>query len=281
MGWIDPREIQFGKQLGQGAFKTTYYGTYKKIPVAIGMLNHNVDRNDFEREIYILKNLNHENVIKFIGTLMWSRDAHNARCCIVTEYCDRGDLLNFMKKNGGHGLKLKIAKGIANGIEYLHARSIIHKDLKSDNILIKSSNRNFITVKISDFGVSRIKSNIEMMMSTRGALYWKAPEILGRNLARYNEKIDIYSAGLVFWEIFTWGREGFPYSNLRFINEEHFRRFIERGNRPSVNLLIQNNIGNSIIGLIQKMWETKPEKRPSIRHVVTTLSTLQSSHARR
>ncbi|CAG8536186.1 17984_t:CDS:2, partial [Acaulospora morrowiae] len=240
MGWIDPREIQLGGKLGRGSFKTIYYGTYENKPVAVGMLNYDVSQSDFEREIYFLKILNHKNIIDFVGICY-----HNRRCCIITEYCDHKSLLDFMKKNNGTGLK----------------------DLKSDNILIKSSNTECITAKISDFGVARI-SHIEAMMSTRGAPNWKAPEILARH-------IDIYSAGLVFWEIFTWGKEGFPYSNFVTNNENDLYRLVIQGNRPSIDPLIRNNIGSSIINLIQSMWRTEPERRPSIGSIVTTLSTLR------
>ncbi|CAG8727778.1 4559_t:CDS:2, partial [Acaulospora morrowiae] len=236
----------------RGSFKTIYYATYENKPVAVGMLHHNVGQSDFEREIYFLKNLHHKNIIEFIGICY-----HNERCCVLTEYCDHRSLLDFMKRTDGIGLK----------------------DLKSDNILIKSSNTDYITAKISDFGVSRI-SHMEMLMSTRAYPNWKAPEILARTSAHYNEKIDIYSAGLVFWEIFTWGKEGIPYSKFNPKSENDLYRLVMQGDRPSVDPLIRNNIGNSIIDLILSMWETEPEIRPSIEIIVTTLSEIHSNNVR-
>ena len=142
-----------------------------------------------------LLQLDHRNVIQI-------QDLHQANKTfwIIMEYCRFGDLNNFFQKNVPTIYqKLDIMSGIAHGIAYLHSQSVIHRDIKPDNILMAS---NFPPVpKLADFDLSKsLNSQNETMNSNVGTLAFKAPEFFKRTdgKLRYHRNVDIFAVGLTF-----------------------------------------------------------------------------------
>jgi serine/threonine-protein kinase CTR1 len=123
----------------------------------------------------------------------------------IAEYVEKGSLheaLHDPSEQMEWHLRLKIAQQTAAGVLYLHSRStpIVHRDLKSENILLTSN----YTVKICDFGLARLKThsaNIETRHANAGTPAWMAPEVL-RGEA-FNEKADVFSFGVVLWELLS------------------------------------------------------------------------------
>ncbi|CAG8449130.1 6174_t:CDS:10 [Ambispora leptoticha] len=263
---IDYDKLEVGKKLGSGGFKDCYAGTYEGGPVAIGELRIvNFTESDFQEmkhEIDVLKQLRHENIIEFIGVC-----TNTKHLCIVTELCDNGDLFDYMRKvpRPTFSQQIMYMHDIALGIAYLHNRrpSIIHRDLKSMNILISSDLR----AKINDFGLARIRPRANASMHTQcGTPNWQAPEFWASN-PRYTEKVDVYACGLIFWEILTWSEEGYPYQN--FSEHQLYEAVKDRGIRPPLEKL--KTYPQSLIKLIQDMWQKEPKKRPSMGTVVEKL----------
>ncbi|KAJ9070028.1 hypothetical protein DSO57_1012724 [Entomophthora muscae] len=132
-------DLEFGRKLGSGGYKECYAGTFKGEPVAIGELKVTeftpADFQEIKNEIDVLKQLWHENVVRFIGVTKGP-----SKLSIVTELCHRGDLYDHMRKTPKPPLQrqLGLMHDISLGVSYLHTRrpSIIHRDLKSMNILV-------------------------------------------------------------------------------------------------------------------------------------------------
>lgn len=168
----------------------------------------------FLKEVKVMRSLEHPHVLKFIGVLYKDK-----RLNLITEFIEGGTLKDFIRDTDSFPWEQRVsfAKSIASGMAYLHSMSIIHRDLNSHNCLVKLDN----TVVVADFGLSRLivedkvkqpppdKSTNKKRLFRRidrkkrytvvGNPYWMAPEML--NGKRYDEKVDIFSFGIVLCEI--------------------------------------------------------------------------------
>ncbi|CAO3637004.1 unnamed protein product [Mucor fragilis] len=235
-----------GKKLGSGGFKDCY----------------TVDLDEIKHEINVLKQLRHENVIRFIGVC-----THPQHLCIITELCAKGDLFDVIRcyKKPNFSQLVMYMYDIALGVSYLHTRrpSIIHRDLKSMNILISGDDR----AKVNDFGLARIRPKANILMHTHcGTPNWYTPEYWSSNPS-YTEKI--YACGLIFWEILSWGEFGYPFQDLT----EHalYVAVKDHRTRPPLGKLSQI-YPHQLLVLIMEMWDSDPTMRPSMNQVVDILS---------
>uniref|UniRef100_A0A8C6XEP4 Mitogen-activated protein kinase kinase kinase 12 n=1 Tax=Naja naja TaxID=35670 RepID=A0A8C6XEP4_NAJNA len=147
-----------------------------------------------ETDIKHLRKLKHPNIITFKGVCT------QAPCyCIIMEFCAQGQLYEVLRagRKVTPSLLVDWSMGIAGGMNYLHLHKIIHRDLKSPNMLITYDD----VVKISDFGTSKELSDKSTKMSFAGTVAWMAPEVI-RN-EPVSEKVDIWSFGVVLWELLT------------------------------------------------------------------------------
>eukprot|EP01088_Endostelium_zonatum_P000064 TRINITY_DN100_c1_g1_i2.p1 TRINITY_DN100_c1_g1~~TRINITY_DN100_c1_g1_i2.p1 ORF type:complete len:293 (-),score=98.15 TRINITY_DN100_c1_g1_i2:36-914(-) len=163
---------------------------------------------------------------------------------MVTEYINRGSLFDVIRKFRKLKRRLpfksaiRILIGVARGMAYLHGKGVIHRDLKSGNILL---DKNW-NAKIADFGISKLEEEMEIegggnneavaardIMTQIGTPRWMAPEVIDRE-GRYTEKVDIYSFAMVMYEMIT-GRV--PFESERYDYILHGE--IASGRRPVVN----------------------------------------------
>ncbi|ETV64373.1 TKL/DRK protein kinase, variant [Aphanomyces astaci] len=211
MAAINFKELKLQKIIGQGAFGEVIKGTYHGTPVVVKrMVRQKIDPDNirmFADEIQLMMNLRHPNIVQFIGA-SWNSYSN---ICFVTEFLDRGDLYSVLK-NPRIQLSwkqplLSMAIDISRGMAYLHSMDppIIHRDLKSMNILVSSS----FGAKISDFGLSREKV-LDDTMSVTGTPLWLPPEMI--RAERYSEKADVYSFGIVLTELDT---RRIPYHDIK------------------------------------------------------------------
>ncbi|KAG0305973.1 hypothetical protein BGZ98_003200 [Dissophora globulifera] len=266
-GEIKYEELQLGRKLGSGGFKDCYAGVYHGENVAIGELRvqnfTEQDVEDIKHEINVLKQLRHENIVRFVGVC-----TNIQHLCIVTELCDNGDLYDYMRRarKPSFAQMIMYMHDIAIACSYLHTRrpSIIHRDMKSMNILISSDHR----AKINDFGLARIRARANASMHTQcGTPNWQAPEFWTSN-PRYTEKVDVYACGLIFWEILSWAELGFPYHKLT--EHQLYEAVRDREVRPPLEKLRKYPL--SLLQLIQDMWKKDPKRRPSMSYVVDRLA---------
>jgi serine/threonine protein kinase len=263
---IDFAEIEMGEVIGEGGFSVVYRGIWNNRQVAVKRLKvqyaeggeHHAE--EFKREVELLSNLRHRNIVQYIGASLQSPDL-----CVLTELA-LYSLSDLLYK---HNTRLKLeqtlgfAKDIAKGVKYLHALRpmIIHRDLKSSNLLIDDRN----VLKISDFGLSRIKNEsvtkISGMLGTPG---WSAPEIYKQD--KYTEKVDMYSYGVVLSEMVTGEK---PYAGLNQMQIAFAT--VYQGQRPT----LPDWIPKQLKGLIKGCWDSVPAKRPAWEKVLDSLSQME------
>uniref|UniRef100_A0A672JS75 LIM domain kinase 2 n=1 Tax=Salarias fasciatus TaxID=181472 RepID=A0A672JS75_SALFA len=212
-----PCDLIHGEILGKGFFgqaiKVTHKATGEVMVMKELIRCDEETQKTFLKEVKVMRSLDHPHVLKFIGVLYKDK-----RLNLITEFIEGGTLKDFIRDVDPFPWEQRVsfAKSIASGMAYLHSMSIIHRDLNSLNCLVKLDN----TVVVADFGLSRLiveekvkpppekpsnKKRVFRRMDRKkrytvvGNPYWMAPEML--NGKRYDEKVDIFSFGIVLCEI--------------------------------------------------------------------------------
>ncbi len=191
-------------EIGEGKFGLVKLGVHYKTKerVAIKIIKKEaMNINDLELvkgEIDIMKLCRHPNVVRLLDHF-----ENSEFIFIVMEYLSGGDLGNYLQvKNFQFNEKraAEIMFQIANGLNYLHAYGVLHRDLKPDNIMLSNSSDNAI-IKIMDFGLSKVLGPQERVNDGFGTLSFVAPEVLIRQ--PYNKQIDIWSMGIILYYMLT------------------------------------------------------------------------------
>eukprot|EP00727_Mastigamoeba_balamuthi_P005171 m51a1_g14652 putative protein serine threonine (1032) ;mRNA; f:110388-114236 len=263
---LDWDELQFGETIGEGAYGVVMTGTWRTTRVAIKeMRTMFVDTEieaQFLREIDIMNRVRSPYVVSFIGTAR--RDSTRA---IVMEYVPLGSLETLLEREPlALALKIKIAHDCTQGMLVLHSNGILHRDLKPGNILMLSLNpRDSVCAKLSDFGSSREVGDDRARQYTKGVgtCIYMAPEVLIGE--PYSSKCDVYSFGIVLYELVTQTR---PYSE--FENNFALIRYVTDGGRMQLP-------DNSPLSKIAKAcWSQDPESRPEFCTIVHMVLPLMS-----
>ncbi|BGO97597.1 TKL/TKL-ccin protein kinase [Rhodotorula toruloides ATCC 204091] len=271
---IQPDKLTRLERIGSGGFKDVYKGKFRNRTIAICDIRGHLTDMDI-KELGLLRDLRHTNIVQFIGVSI-PKQPSPIPVMIITELCANGDLFDYIRKTDPPPFTamLEILLGLSRGIEYLHLRkpTIIHRDIKSSNVLITHDG----VAKIADFGLARIKTSTKSMIrSLVGTVNWQAPELWSPH-PRYNEKVDVYSAGLVFWEVLQWHQavKRYPFEG----QNEHaiYHDVGAKQIRPPAGPL-RRQWGSEIVDLMTTMWEQDPAQRPSMSHVVKELEKLISA----
>ncbi|XP_071709785.1 serine/threonine-protein kinase STY46-like isoform X2 [Rutidosis leptorrhynchoides] len=191
---IDVKLLKFEYRICGGSYGDLYKGTFCNQDVAIKSIsdkymNENVQR-EFDQEVYIMRNIRHKNVVQFIGAC-----TRPPNLCIVTEFMAGGSVYDFIHNQKGHfdiPTVLKIAIHVSKGMNYLHENDIIHRDLKTANLLMDENG----IVKVSDFGVARVQSNTGVMTAETGTYRWMAPELPYADMTPLQAAIGVVQKGL-------------------------------------------------------------------------------------
>ncbi|XP_042952548.1 serine/threonine-protein kinase STY8-like isoform X2 [Carya illinoinensis] len=188
-------------------------------------------------------------------------------CCVVVEYLPGGALKSYLIKNRRRKLAFKvviqIALDLARGLSYLHSEKIVHRDVKTENMLLDKTR----TVKIADFGVARVEaSNPNDMTGETGTLGYMAPEVLNGN--PYNRKCDVYSFGICLWEVYCCDM---PYPDLSFA--EVTSAVVRQNLRPEIPRCCPSSLAN----VMKRCWDANPDKRPEMAEVVSMLEAIDTS----
>lgn len=247
--WEVPfEEISELQWLGSGAQGAVFLGKFRAEEVAIKKV-----REQNETDIKHLRKLKHPNIIAFKGVCT------QAPCyCIIMEYCAHGQLYEVLRAGRKITPRLLVdwSTGIASGMNYLHLHKIIHRDLKSPNVLVTHTD----AVKISDFGTSKELSDKSTKMSFAGTVAWMAPEVI-RN-EPVSEKVDIWSFGVVLWELLT---GEIPYKDV------DSSAIIWGVGSNSLHLPVPSTCPDGFKILMKQTWQSKPRNRPSFRQTLLHL----------
>ena len=211
--------------LGQGAFSKVYLAKWRETFVVAKVIDPEfakLKKTLVLREIAIMSKLHHPNIVQFLGFI-------DDPFILIIEYISNGTITSNMH-NFNKNQKLSIMKDILRGLAYLHNRrplSLIHRDITPSNILITASKM----AKIADFGLSKFYNmqvdidSSNNICSCVGTRRYMAPEIFN-GLNSYNHKVDIYSAGILFYELLE-SKTYIPYSSLKwFYTSKHLKKII-------------------------------------------------------
>ncbi|KAK7378753.1 hypothetical protein VNO80_04200 [Phaseolus coccineus] len=253
-------------RIGSGSFGTVHQAEWNGSEVAVKILleqDFAGERfQEFLREVAIMKNLRHPNIVLLMGAV-----TKPPNLSIVTEYLSRGSLFRLLHKPGATEMlderrRISMAYDVAKGMNYLHKRNppIVHRDLKSPNLLVDKK----YTVKVSDFGLSRLKANTFLSSkSAAGTPEWMAPEVLRDEPS--NEKSDVYSFGVILWELATLQQ---PWSNL------NPPQVVAAVGFKAKRLEIPRDLNPQLASIIEACWANEPWKRPSFSSIMDSLKGL-------
>ncbi|XP_067052294.1 fibroblast growth factor receptor 2-like isoform X2 [Acropora muricata] len=285
-------DVKVERIIGKGAFGQVAKGTAKNLPlrsgatsVAIKMVKANAresDKRDLKSELELMKTLKpHPHVIKLLGCVTESEPL-----LVLIEYVPHGDLLGYMRKSRGLNdtyyddpdIKpktsltseqlMKFAWQIADGMSYLSLRKVVHRDLAARNVLVGERE----TCKVTDFGMARDvqKENIyERKTKGRLPVKWTAYESL--LYGQYTTKSDVWSYGVVLYEISTIGGSPFP----------------RMGGMKIANLLQQGyrmpkpeHVDDDLYQIMTNCWQCEPEARPSFSDLTQQIKRMENQHKR-
>ncbi|XP_077296882.1 tyrosine-protein kinase Fer isoform X1 [Arctopsyche grandis] len=253
-------DVVLMEKIGRGNFGDVYKAQLKssKQEVAVKtcrMTLPDEQKKTFLQEGRILKQYDHPNIVRLIGICVQKQPI-----MIVMELVTGGSLLTFLR-NRASSLTLKQLLGMcldaAAGMRYLESKNCIHRDLAARNCLVGKDH----IVKISDFGMSREEEEYIVSGGMKQIpIKWTAPEAL--NFGKYTSLCDVWSYGILMWEIFAKGDT--PYSGF---SNSKAREKIDTGYRmPS-----PEQCPEEMYQLMLKCWEYDPEVRPHFQQIYTTV----------
>jgi tRNA A-37 threonylcarbamoyl transferase component Bud32 len=283
---FDFKELELSEKVAEGSFGDVFKGKLWGTKVAIKTLKQ-LDQSDesiledLKQEVRILSQLRHPNVVLYIGACIKPPDT-----CIVTEWCSRGSLYDALHDPKIHftcKMMIDMSIGIAQGMNYLHylEKPIIHRDLKSYNILLDKS----FQVKVADFGLSfsskkkartkplaadhkdtkTLQTTADLPNDIFGTPEWMAPEVMQGE--HYDEKIDVYSFGVLLTELLTRQK---PFSDQFKIKcyQDVFDQVLDNGAVPTIPEWSTRFIKPLVVSCLSH----EPSRRPSFNDIILYLS---------
>ncbi len=262
---INFQELALEQELGRGGFGVVYKATYRHNDVAVKQLLSNDisadSAQEFETEVQFMAKLHSPNIVHFYGYSL------SPNRCIVMEYMSNGSLYSVLHSNKPleWPLRLQIATDAAKGLAFLHHENILHRDIKSLNVLLDNSYK----AKLTDFGLSKVKAETKShALATKtnskdsvGTIQWMAPELFSRR-AIFTQKSDIYSLGVTFWELAS---RSIPFSDA--LDASLIKDWVKEGDREDIPVDCPPAFGT----LIQQCWDGEPSKRPDTNGVIIQL----------
>ena len=237
------------KKLGKGGYGDVYEGKWKtdeeKVAVKVMQL---YDADKFQREIQILLSLpGHTNIISLRGIAYVGHEVY-----VITELAVNGSLydnLHIEKNTPTVEQSLEWASDVAYGMKHLHDHDVIHRDLKSANVLLTSR----WWAKVCDFGTARELTHTTTTQCA-GTYRWMPPEMMRASSAKVNKKCDLYSYGMILFELFAHKK---PYSDIHSDIEVATKVF--SGQRPPIPPTLPQYLHK----LIKNCWKENPRQRPT------------------
>ncbi|XP_048346685.1 RAF proto-oncogene serine/threonine-protein kinase isoform X2 [Sphaerodactylus townsendi] len=269
---IEASEVMLSTRVGSGSFGTVYKGKWHG-DVAVKILKV-IDPTPeqfqaFRNEVAVLRKTRHVNILLFMGYM--TKD----NLAIVTQWCEGSSLykhLHVQETKFQMLQRIDIARQTAQGMDYLHAKNIIHRDMKSNNIFLHEDR----TVKIGDFGLATVKSRwsgSQQVEQPTGSVLWMAPEVIRMQDSNpFTFQSDVYSYGIVLFELMT---GELPYSHIN--NRDQIIFMVGRGyTSPDLSKLFKN-CPKSMKRLVADCLKKVREERPLFPQILSSIELLQHS----
>ena len=278
----EKEKLVFLEKLGQGAAGQVFKCRYNYGIAAVKVMS---DReNDLsqiigsiQKEISLMKVLNHPHLTNYYGYVITDTEVK-----ILMELCEGGDVFNLIhdaKKKISLRQKIKIIYDSAAGLFHLHSKNIIHRDIKSKNVMLKdkvADENSVIHGKLSDYGFSKsVEKNNKLVTVKLGTSQYNAPEIFltsdeGSQVSGYTLKADIYSFGVYIWEVFC---RKVPFKDEKIHADIIKLKVAKEGLRLDLKKLPKDT-PEEVRSLIQQCFEQNPEIRPDIANIVEVFEKL-------
>lgn len=256
-GMVSYRDLVFSaeRQLGEGYFGVVRKARWGEHEVAVKELTAPLSgetAGEFSEEALQLAALKHPNIVKLLAVCLES-----PHYCMVMELMPKGSLRNVLnsREDLSWDLRIRMAEEIAAGMAYLHGKGVIHRDLKSYNVLVDLD----FHVKVSDFGLAKVKPEDASGITACGTIRWQAPELFtGRSATKES---DVYALGLTLWELAS--RE-VPFRDASI--GELVARVLGGEREP-----IPAETPPKMAHLIARCWAQRAEERPTAQEVLHEL----------
>uniref|UniRef100_A0A8C9YNW0 Tyrosine-protein kinase n=1 Tax=Sander lucioperca TaxID=283035 RepID=A0A8C9YNW0_SANLU len=244
-GWLlDITKLKLGDNIGEGEFGAVYEGDYMGQRVAVKTIKCDVTAQAFLQETTVMTKLQHKNLVRLLGVIL-HKGLH-----IVTELMAKGNLVNFLRTRGRSVVNsvqlLCFALDVCEGMEYLESKKFVHRDLAARNVLVSDDSM----AKVSDFGLTKVDSKVSD--NAKLPVKWTAPEALKKE--KFSTKSDVWSYGILLWEIFSYGRQPYPKMSLKEVKER-----VEGGYRMEA----PEDCPPSVYSVMRICWEQEPRRRPT------------------
>uniref|UniRef100_A0A8C7WFX1 non-specific serine/threonine protein kinase n=1 Tax=Oncorhynchus mykiss TaxID=8022 RepID=A0A8C7WFX1_ONCMY len=267
---VHSREVTMQKRIGAGSFGTVFKGKWHG-DVAIKILKVTEPTPEqlqaFKNEMQVLRKTRHVNILLFMGFMTKPNFA------IITQWCEGSSLyrhLHVSETKFETMRRIDVARQTAQGMDYLHAKNIIHRDLKSNNIFLHEG----WTVKIGDFGLATVKSRwsgSEQVEQPSGSILWMAPEVIRmQDTNPYTFQSDVYGYGVVLFELMS---GTLPYSQIN--NRDQILFMVGRGYLSPDLSLLSSSSPKSMKRLIIDCLKFKRDERPLFPQIMLGIEQVQ------
>ncbi|XP_068607580.1 raf-1 proto-oncogene, serine/threonine kinase a [Brachionichthys hirsutus] len=267
---IEASEVYLHSRIGSGSFGTVYKGKWHG-DVAVKILKVTDPTPEqfqaFRNEVAVLRKTRHVNILLFMGYM--TKD----NLAIVTQWCEGSSLykhIHVLETNFKMIQLIDIARQTAQGMDYLHAKNIIHRDMKSNNIFLHEG----LTVKIGDFGLATVKARwtgSQQVEQPSGSILWMAPEVIRmQDNDPYSFQSDVYSYGIVLFELMT---GELPYSHTA--NRDQIIYMVGRGFLSPDLSKLYKNCPKAMKRLVADCIKKSKDERPLFPQILSSIELLQ------
>ncbi|OCT88140.1 tyrosine-protein kinase ITK/TSK-like isoform X2 [Xenopus laevis] len=252
---IDPTQLTLIQEIGSGQFGVVHLAKWQGITkVAVKMIRERMmSEEDFVEEAQVLMKLSHPKLVQFLGVC-----TQQIPIFLVFEFMENGCLYEYLRNHRGKISKetaLGMCQDVCEGMEYLEMSNFIHRDLAARNCLVGES----LVVKVSDFGMTRFVLDDQYTSSTgtKFPVKWSAPEVFRFGL--YSSKSDVWSFGVLVWEVFSEGK--IPFEHLS--NSEAVEKI-----SAGLRLFKPKMSSERVYKMMNNCWQEKTDIRPTFHQLL-------------
>ncbi|KAB1257135.1 Tyrosine-protein kinase CSK [Camelus dromedarius] len=235
-GWaLSMKDLKLLQTIGKGEFGDVMLGDYRGNKVAVKCIKNDATAQAFLAEASVMTQLRHSNLVQLLGVIVEEKGG----LYIVTEYMAKGSLVDYLRSRGrsvlGGDCLLKFSLDVCEAMEYLEGNNFVHRDLAARNVLVSEDN----VAKVSDFGLTKEASSTQD--TGKLPVKWTAPEALREK--RFSTKSDVWSFGILLWEIYSFGRVPYPRIPLKDVVprvEKGYKMDAPDGCPPAVYEVMKN-----------------------------------------
>uniref|UniRef100_A0A8C6UJT4 Tyrosine-protein kinase n=1 Tax=Neogobius melanostomus TaxID=47308 RepID=A0A8C6UJT4_9GOBI len=231
-------------------FADVMMGDYRGTKVAVKCIKNDATAQAFIAEASVMTQLRHDNLVQLLGVIV----EKDGSLFIVTEFMAKGCLVDYLRSRGrtvidGDSL-LHFALNVCEAMAYLEASNFVHRDLAARNVLVSDDN----IAKVSDFGLAKEASSVQD--TAKLPIKWTAPEAIREK--NFSTKSDVWSYGILLWEIYSFGRVPYPRIPLKDVVPR-----VEKGYKMDC----PDGCPEVVYNVMKQCWNIDPTARPTFRQL--------------